>query len=96
MEKTSLHKYFGKIKDPRINRKKKHKLLDVIVLTVIAVICGAESWDSIEEFGKSRIDFLRKILELPNGIPSHDTFNRIFSIIKPGYFEKFFIEWANS
>lgn len=96
MEKTSLHKYFGKIKDPRINRKKKHKLLDVIVLTVIAVICGAESWDSIEEFGKSRIDFLRKILELPNGIPSHDTLNRIFSIIKPGYFEKFFIEWANS
>ena len=96
MEKTNLHEYFGKIKDPRINRKKKHLLIDIIVLSVIAVICGAESWDSIEEFGNSRKDFLKKILDLPNGIPSHDTINRVFSLIKPEQFEEIFCRWTDS
>lgn len=96
MAKTSLHEYFGKLRDPRIKRKRKHRLIDIIVLTVIAVLSGAESWNSIEEFGKSRIDFLRKILDLSNGIPSHDTINRVFSLIKSDKFEQIFIEWANS
>ena len=68
-EKTSLHRYFENIPDYRISRNKKHLLSDVIILSILAVICGAESWNSIEEFGKTKIDFLRTFLKLPNGIP---------------------------
>ena len=94
--KTSLHHYFGQLPDPRIQRNKKHLLIDIIVLSIIAVICGAESWDSIEMFGKSKKDFLSKILKLPNGIPSHDTINRVFSLIRADKFEILFIQWAQS
>ena len=73
MIRSNLYDYFAKLSDPRLNRNKKHNLADIIVLSILAVICGAESWDSIEEFGKARIDFLKKILYLPNGIPSHET-----------------------
>lgn len=93
---TSLHKYFSLIGDPRIHRNKKHLLTDIIILTIIAVICGAESWDSIELFGKAKITFLKRFLKLPNGIPSHDTINRVFSMLSPTRFERLFAEWANS
>ncbi|MCX6325030.1 MAG: ISAs1 family transposase [Bacteroidia bacterium] len=96
MIRSSLYDYFAKLSDPRLNRNKKHNLADIIVLSILAVICGAESLDSIEEFGKARIDFLKKILYLPNGIPSHDTINRVFSILKPDKFEVVFISWVNS
>jgi predicted transposase YbfD/YdcC len=94
--KTSLHEYFSQIPDPRIHRNRKHLLTDIIILSIIAVICGAESWDSIEMFGKSKKDFLSKILKLPNGIPSHDTINRVFSLIRADKFEKQFTQWARS
>ena len=94
--KTSLHYYFGQLPDPRIQRNKKHLLIDIIVLSIIAVICGAESWDSIEMFGKSKKDFLSKILKLPNGIPSHDTINRVFSLIRADKFEQLFTQWAQT
>ena len=93
---TSLHQYFGSISDPRIKRNKRHLLTDIIILTILAVICGAESWDSIELFGKTKIDFLKKILKLPNGIPSHDTINRVFSMLNPRRFEQVFAQWTNS
>lgn len=93
---TSLHKYFSKLPDPRSNKNQKHSFTDIVVLTVIAVICGAESWDDIELFGKSKEDFLSKILYLPNGIPSHDTINRVVSSIREDKFEQVFIEWSNS
>lgn len=96
MIRTSIYDYFSKIPDPRINRNKKHNLTDIIVLSVLAVLCGAESYDSIEEFGKARIDFLKKVLYLPNGIPSHDTINRVFSLIKQDKFEAIFIQWVDS
>ena len=96
MIRSSLYDYFSKLSDPRLNRNKKHNLADIIVLSILAVICGAESWDSIEEFGKVRIDFLKRILYLPNGIPSHDTINRVFSMLKPDKFEVLFISWVNS
>ena len=82
--------------DPRVNRRNKHKLLDVIILSILAVLCGAESWDSIEMYGIMNIDLLRQILELPNGIPSHDTINRIFSMLNPRQLERLFMEWANT
>jgi len=94
--KTSLHHYFDKLPDPRIHRNRKHLLIDIIILSIIAVLCGAESWDSIEMFGKSKKDFLSKILKLPYGIPSHDTINRVFSLIRAEKFEQLFSQWSQS
>jgi len=93
---TSLHHYFSQLPDPRIQRNKKHLLIDIIILSIIAIICGADSWNSIELFGNSKKEFLSKILKLPNGIPSHDTINRVFSLIKPGKFEQLFVQWVQS
>lgn len=92
--KTSLHEYFERFPDHRVSRGKKHLLSDIIILSILGVICGAESWDSIESFGKTKIDFLRTFLKLPNGIPSHDTINRVFSSLNPKLFEKMFVEWV--
>jgi predicted transposase YbfD/YdcC len=94
MEQTSLHKAFRSLPDPRINRKKLHILLDIIILSILAVLSGAESYDSIELFGKENFAFLKQILELKNGIPSHDTINRVFQVINPRLFESCFISWA--
>jgi predicted transposase YbfD/YdcC len=96
IQKTSLHSYFESFPDYRVNRNKKHLLADIIMLSIIAVVCGAGSWDSIEDFGKTKIDFLKTILKLPNGIPSHDTINRVFSTIRPKLFEQMFMKWADS
>ena len=96
MIRTNIYEHFSQIPDPRLNRNKKHKLTDIIVLSILAVLCGAESYDSIEEFGKARIDFLKQILQLPNGIPSHDTINRVISMINPDQFEKIFAQWSDS
>ncbi len=85
---------FGDMPDPRIDRKKLHQLSDIIAIAILAVICGAESWVDIEEFGESRYEWLKNFLELSNGIPSHDTFNRVFSLIDPEKFEKLFVEWV--
>jgi len=96
MIRTSIYDFFSQIPDTRLNRNKKHKLTDIIVLSILAVLCGAESYDSIAEFGKARIEFLKQVLQLPNGIPSHDTINRVISLIKPDQFEKVFVQWAGS
>jgi hypothetical protein len=82
--------HFRSIPDPRVERTKLHLLEDIIGLVIIAVICGAESWESIEEFGKSKEVFLRKILSLPHGIPSHDTIERVLKRIPPDKFEACF------
>ena len=85
--------YFSQLPDPRIDRSKDHLLEDIIFITISAVICGAETWNDIENYGKSKEAWLREYLQLPNGIPSHDTFNRFFSALNPDEFEKAFIEW---
>ena len=64
---------FASLKDPRTGRAKRHNLIDVIVIAICAVVCGADSWVDVEMFGKSKKSWLSRILELPNGIPSHDT-----------------------
>jgi len=94
MEQTSLHKAFRSLNDPRVNRCKLHSLLDIVILSIIAVLCGAESYDSIALFGKANYSFLKQFLELKNGIPSHDTINRVFQILNPRQFERCFISWA--
>ena len=88
--------YFESLPDPRIDRKKLHKLQDIIFITIGATICGCDTWEDIEEWAEIREDWLRTILELPNGIPSHDTINRVFSLIDPQAFQQCFVDWVRS
>ena len=89
-------KIFGKIKDPRQETKVKHKLLDCVILTLAGVICGAEMWEQIEGFGHARYDYLQAYLDLPNGIPSHDTIRRVMGIIDPKQLNKCYQEWIST
>jgi predicted transposase YbfD/YdcC len=91
-----LETYFAAVEDPRVERAKRHSLLDIIIIAICGVICGAEGWAEIEEFGKEKEEWLKTILELPNGIPSHDTFGRVFSRLDPVQFEACFFEWVQS
>jgi predicted transposase YbfD/YdcC len=88
--------HFRSLKDPRIDRTKKHLLMDIIALTICAVISNAEGWEEIEAYGKQKIDFLKTFLKLPNGIPSHDTIERVFQQIKPAEFERCFCQWTRA
>ena len=86
--------FFSEIEDPRIDRTKAHDLQHIIAIALMAVICGCETWEEIEEFGEMAEEWLTKVLELRNGIPSHDTFNRVFSRIDPLQMEKCFLKWT--
>jgi len=92
----SIKEHFTDIEDPRIDRTKRHELLDIIFITLCAVICGADHWVEIEEFGKSQQTWLKQFLALPNGIPSHDTFGRVFARLSTEQFEKCFLDWIKS
>lgn len=91
---TTLFEHLSEIKDPRIERTKWHKLIDILVIAVCATICGAESYPDMEEFGLDKEEWLRTFLELENGIPSHDTFRRVFMLIKPSEFQGCFLSWV--
>ena len=84
---------FGQLDDPRIERKKLHPMPEILLLTLCAVICGAESWDDIEMFGKSKLDLLRQYLPYEYGIPSDDTVRRFFRAIDTSQFQRLFVEW---
>lgn len=90
----AIEEHFSKVTDPRVDRTKEHKLIDIIAIAICAVICGAEGWVDIELFGKSKLSWLKTFLELPNGIPSHDTFGRVFSQINAEEFQLAFYEWV--
>ena len=92
----SFIEYFSVIEDPRLDRKRLHNLQDILVITLCAVICGADTWEHVSNFGRAKFDWFKTFLELPNGIPSHDTLGRVFSLINPLQFEKCFIEWMKS
>ena len=77
--KITIADYFGEIEDPRVERTRQHKLIDIITIAICAVICGAEGWTDLETYGLAKYEWLKQFLELPNGIPSHDTFSRIFA-----------------
>lgn len=83
----SMVQRFATLEDPRTGNAKRHQLLDIIVIALCAVICGADNSVEIEEFGKAREDWFRRFLALPNGIPAHDTFGRVFALLDPKQFE---------
>ena len=74
---------FSPVDDPRMNRCKKHNLLDIIGLCLLGVICGCDTWVEIEEYGEEKLDFLQKYFDFKNGIPSHDTLGRVMSLLNP-------------
>src|SRR6516225_11044079 len=88
--------YFADLPDPRLDRTKKHVLGDILVIAVCAVIAGADSFPEIETFGKAKESWLRRFLALPNGIPSHDTFNRVFARLDPRKFGACVAEWMGA
>ena len=91
-------KHFEKLQDLRIknSHNKRHSLTDILILTILAVICGAESWIDVEEFGDLKEDWLKTFLELPNGIPSHDTIGNIFTRLSPEILQQSFLSWVQS
>jgi predicted transposase YbfD/YdcC len=96
MSIENLAQYFGAIEDPRCSGKVGHRLLDILVIAVCAVVACAEGWCDIALYGRSKLAWLKTFLELPNGVPSHDTFRRVFMLIDPDAFEVGFTAWTGS
>jgi predicted transposase YbfD/YdcC len=95
-KESSILAYFGDLPDPRIERCKRHRLLDIIAIGICAVVCGADSYVEMEEFGKAKRKWFETFLDLENGIPSHDTFRRVFGKLKPAEFQKCFLAWIEA
>ena len=93
---ASIETHFGSITDPRIERNKLHLLSDILTIAICASICGADKWEDVEDFGKAKENWFHTFLALPNGIPSHDTFNRVFNRMDPKEFQESFLSWINA
>jgi len=89
----SIFKHFRGLKDPRRRHRRLHRLQDIIIIAVCAIIAGAQDWQEIQVFARNRRTWLERFLELPNGIPSHDTFERVFDRINPEAFLACFRQW---
>ena len=93
---SSLLKHFETLEDPRTAYLIEHRLLDIVALTICAVVCGAEGWEDIEAYGRSKLEWLKTFLELPNGIPSHDTVSRVFARLAPSKLQECFVSWVKA
>jgi predicted transposase YbfD/YdcC len=92
----NIGRYFRRLKDPRLDRRKRHLLIDILTIAVSAVIGGANTWTDLETFGKRRQDWFASFLKLPNGIPSHDTFERVFDRLDPQAFQRCLVQWLQA
>jgi predicted transposase YbfD/YdcC len=93
---VSLRQCFADLHDPRREHGRAHNLRDILSLTICAVVCGADSWVDVENYGHCKHDWLKTFLELPNGIPAHDTIGRVFALLNPAAFQQCFLQWVNS
>lgn len=93
---AGIGQHFTDLDDPRGKRGKRHGLTEIITIALCGVLCGAESWVEIEHFGNAKYDWLAQFLELPHGIPSHDTFGRVFAYLDSDQFEACFVSWMQT
>ena len=90
---VSLMEHLRKVPDPRVERTRRHELMDLLVIALCAVICGADNWVDVVQFGKAKKEWFATFLKLPHGIASHDTFGRVFQILDAQALEKVCIAW---
>lgn len=95
-DSANIIEHFRHIEDPRIDRNKRHLIWDIIVLIICAVVCGCETWEDIEMYGKEKHNWLQRFLQLPNGIPSHDTIRRLFIRLNPQQLQECFLSWVRA
>jgi predicted transposase YbfD/YdcC len=92
----AIQTHFAALEDPRLERARLHDLMDIVAIAICAVICGSEGWEDIAKYGQAKFDWLKTFLRLPNGIPSHDTFRRVFCLLDPGAFQECFQRWIDA
>jgi predicted transposase YbfD/YdcC len=95
MTETTISKAFGDLTDPRINRRLRHPLVNILTISICAIICGCDDFCAIEEYGKAKIDWFKSFLDLKHGIPSHDTFSDVLNRVKPKEFSEAFTKWVS-
>src|SRR5712692_2672857 len=93
---SSIAAHFRQLPDPRVRRSRRHALEDILVITLCAVICGADDWVAIADFGRAKRKWFREFLALPQRIPPHDTFGRVFAALDPEAFKAAFLAWVRT
>src|ERR1051326_6984799 len=95
-QSLSLIEHLRVLPHPRVERTRHHELLDIMVIAICAVISSAETWEDVAAFGHAKHDWFQRFLNLPHGIPSHDTFNRVFARLDPQAFQDCFLGWMRA